>query len=68
VVIIFHLLHKVSKLKLSEVQCPDEVGCINNPNYYLVHRMIHHPTSRFFVLKDKIQVLVDAGVLTLMSE
>jgi len=30
--------------------------------------MVHHPTSRFYVLKDKIQALVDAGVLTLKSE
>ena len=30
--------------------------------------MVHPPTSRCFVLKDKIQALVDAGVLTLKSE
>ena len=30
--------------------------------------MVHHPTSRCFVLKDKIQALVDVGVLTLKSE
>ena len=30
--------------------------------------MVHHPTSRHFVLKDKIQALVDTGVLTLKSE
>ena len=30
--------------------------------------MVHHPTSRCFILKDKIQALVDAGVLTLKSE
>ena len=30
--------------------------------------MVHHPTSRCYVLKDKIQALVDAGVLTLKSE
>jgi len=30
--------------------------------------MIHHPTNRCFVLKDKIQVLVDAGILTVKSE
>jgi len=30
--------------------------------------MVHHPTSRCFALKDKIQALVDAGVLTLKSE
>ena len=30
--------------------------------------MIHHPTDKCFALKDKIQALVDAGVLTLKSE
>jgi len=30
--------------------------------------MVHHPTNECFVLKDKIQALVDAGVLTLKSE
>ena len=40
----------------------------NNPNYYLFHIMVHHTTSRCFVLKDKIQALVDAGVLTLKSD
>ena len=30
--------------------------------------MVHHPTSRCYVLKDKIQTLVDAGVQTLKSE
>jgi len=30
--------------------------------------MVHHSTNKCFVLKDKIQVLVDAGVLTLKSE
>jgi len=30
--------------------------------------MVHHPTNRCFVFKDKIQALVDAGVLTLKTE
>ena len=30
--------------------------------------MIHHPTDKYFVLKDRIQALIDAGVLTLKSE
>ena len=47
---------------------PNEVGQTNDPNYCLFHRMVHHPTYKCFVLKDKIQVLVDAGVLTLKSK
>ena len=67
-VTIFHLLHKGNKLKLPEVRRPNEVGRLNDPNYCLFHRMAHRHTSRCFVLKDKIQALVDAGVLALKLE
>ena len=30
--------------------------------------MVHHPTSKYFILKDTIQVFIDAGILTLKSE
>ena len=66
VVTIFHLLHKANKLKLPGARHPNEVGRMNDPNYS--HRMIHHLTDKGFVLKDKIQDLVDARVLTLKSE
>ena len=65
---IFHLLNNGNKLKLPEVRHPDEVGCTNDPSYCLFYRMIHYPTSRYFVLMDKIQALVNTGVLTLKSE
>jgi len=68
VVTIFHLLYKGNKLNISEVQRPNEVGRISDPKYCLFHRMVHHPNSRCFVLKDKIQSSVDARVLTLKSE
>ena len=69
VVTIFHLLHKGNKLKLPDARRPNEVGRTNDPNSCLFHRMVHHPTDKCFVLnKDKIQALVDAGVLTLKSE
>jgi len=68
VVTIFHLLYKENKLKLPEARCPNEVRCTNDPNYCLFYRMVHHPTNKCFVLKDKIQALVAAGVLTLKSE
>jgi len=68
VVTIFHLLHKDNKLKLPKVRRPNEVGRTNDPSYCLFHRMVHHSASRCFVLKDSIQALVDAGVLTLKSK
>jgi len=30
--------------------------------------MGHYPTNKYFILKDKIQALIDARVLTLKSE
>jgi len=68
VVTIFHLLPKGNKLKLLEARRPNEVGHTSDPNYCLFHRMVHHPTNKCFVLKDKVQALVDAGVLGLKSE
>ena len=65
---IFHLFNKGNKLKLPEVRGTEDIGRTNNPNYYPFNRMVHHPTSRYLVLKDKIQALVDVGVLTLKSE
>ena len=67
-VTIFHWFYKGNKLKLPQVRRPNEVGSTNDTNYYLFHRMLHHPTSKCFVLKDKIQALVDARVLTLKLE
>ena len=43
-------------------------GRTNDPKYCLYYRMIHHPTDKCYVLKDIIQALVDAGVLTLKME
>jgi len=68
VVTIFLLLQKSGKLNLPEVRRPNKVGRTNDPNYCLFHKMVHHPTNKCFILKDKIQALVDAGVLTLKSE
>jgi len=65
---IFHLLQKGGKLKLPEVRRPNEVGRVNDPNYCFFYRMVHHPTSKCFVLKDKIQALIDSGVLILKSD
>jgi len=68
VVTIFHLLHKGNKMKLPDVRRPNEIGRTNDPKYCLYHRMVHHPTDKCYVLKDRIQALIDAGVLTLKTE
>ena len=67
-VAIFHLLPKGNKLKLPDARRPNEIRRTNNPKYCLFHWMIHHPTDKCIILKDRIQALVDAGVLTLKSE
>jgi len=54
VVPIFHLLHKANKLKLPDARRPNEIGRTNDANYYLFHRLIHHPTDKCFVLTNKI--------------
>ena len=54
VVTIFHLLNKGNKLKLPEVKRPEEVGHINDHNYCFYHKMVHYPTTRCYILKDKI--------------
>jgi len=68
VVTLFHLLNKGNKLKLPEVRHPNKGRQMNNPNYCLFYRMVHHSTCRCNILKDKIQALIEAGVLTLKSE
>jgi len=55
-------------MKLPEARRPNEIRRTNDPKYCLFNRMIHHPTNKCFVLKDRIQALIDAGVQTLKSE
>ena len=55
-------------LKLPEVRRPDEIERTNDLNDCLFHRMVHHPTSKCLVLKDKIQALIDIGDLLLKWE
>jgi len=64
-VTIFHLLNKGNKLKLPEVRHRDVVGHTNDSNYCLFYRMVQHSTSKCFILKDKIQALIDIGILKL---
>ena len=67
-VTIFHLLNKHNKLKLLMSRRPDEVGRMNDLNYCLFHRMVYHPTCGCNVLKDKVQALIEVGILTLKLE
>ena len=68
VVTISHLLQKGGKLKLPEVRRPNEVGRTKNPSYCLFHRMVHYPTNKCFVLKNKIQALVYVPAFNTMKD
>ena len=61
-------LNKGKKLKLPEAGHPNEVRRTNDSNYCLFHIMVHHHTCRCNILKDKIQTLIEVGVLTLKPE
>jgi hypothetical protein len=68
VVALFKLLLKSEKLKIPEARRPEEADKVNDPKYCIYHRMLGHPTTSCYILKDKIQALVDAGVINLRPE
>ena len=49
--LLFKLLDKSNRLKLPEARRPEEVGKTDNPNYYLYHRMMGHPTKSCYISK-----------------
>lgn len=64
---IFNLLVKKNMLKLAKVKCFEEIGKIDDSNYCLYHRIINHSIKNY-ILKGKIQVLVDANAVKLLPE
>ncbi|PHU14001.1 putative pectin methyltransferase QUA2 [Capsicum chinense] len=48
-------------IDLSESKRPDEINNINDPKYCKYHRVVGHPTGKFFILKEKIMMLVSEG-------
>lgn len=54
-----------SKIELLEPKRPEEVGRTKDPKYCDYQRIISHLTKDYFILKDKIQALVEVGVLLL---
>jgi len=59
------LHQKSNRLKLLEIRRPEEAGNINDPNYYLYHRMLGHSTKNFYIFKDVLQALINVEVLKL---
>src|SRR4051812_25518035 len=44
---------------------PDQVGMTDDPRYCVYHRNISHPTANCWALKERLETLVQADVLTL---
>ena len=62
---IFRMLLQRGKIALPEPKRPHEVGNDGNPKYCPYHRCISHNIRDCYVLKDKIESLIAAGVITL---
>src|SRR4051812_24574592 len=62
------MLNKDGQLKLPEPRNPEDVGKTNDPRYCLYHRALGHLTKSCWSLKDKLQALVDTGVLRLKTK
>jgi len=52
-----------NRLRHLEARHPEDVGKTDDPNYYLYHRMLGHPTKSYYIFKDVLQVLIDVKVL-----
>nr|XP_016503175.1 PREDICTED: uncharacterized protein LOC107821263 [Nicotiana tabacum] len=48
-------------IDLPKSKKPEEIGKVSDPKYCKFHRVISHPTEKFFVLKEKIMALVSEG-------
>ena len=53
---LFKLLQKSNRLKLSEIKRPEKVGKTDDPNYYLYHKMLGHPTKNCYICKDVLRL------------
>src|SRR3954469_12140683 len=63
---IFELLLKAGKIRPVEPPPrPDQVGMTDDPRYCIYHRSLSHPTTSCWALKERLETLVQAGVLTL---
>ena len=44
-------------IELPKCKHPEEMGRVNDPNYYHYHRIVSHPMEKCFILKDLIMKL-----------
>ena len=62
---IFESLLENNKIKLPPIPDQEEADNTADPKYCAYHRRILHPTKACFALKNSIQTLVEAGVISL---
>ena len=62
---IFKYLLENNKIKLPPVVNQEEADNTTDPKYCAYHRRILHPTKACFTLKNNIQTLVEASVISL---
>ena len=62
---IFESLLENNKIKLPPIPDQEEADNTTDPKYCAYHRRILHPTKACFALKNSIQTLVEAGVISL---
>jgi len=48
-------------IDLPESKRPEEINKVGDPRYCKFHRVLGHPTSKCFILKEKIMMLVSEG-------
>ena len=68
VISLFKLCKKSNRFNHSEIRRPEEVGKTEDPNHFLYHKMLRHPTKNCFIFKDIVQALIDAEVLKFCPE
>ena len=58
---IFNELMKEKAIQLPEPKRPSEVDKINDPKYCCYHRIINHPLSKCYILKNIIRKMINDG-------
>ncbi|KAH0686101.1 hypothetical protein KY284_016654 [Solanum tuberosum] len=52
-------------IDLPESKRPEEINKVGDPKYCKFHRVVGHPTSKCFILKEKIMMLVSEGKINI---
>ena len=64
---IFNVLYKENVIELPKPKRPSEVNKTKNPKFCRFHRIVSHPTSDCFVLKNVIQDMIDSKEIEVES-